>query len=390
MLIAGAEGTSIVDINTRKPALFVSYHRFLEPEGGGVQMCSREYVASLKAAEFDLDFLPYEFPSDLRARVRRKICPEIWHTLEPSELYQKIEHAIQNKGAEFLFFGHTMFAGLSRKLKQALPNVQQVLLSHGAEGFDFCLEQQIRRRTNSENRPRASAERMIGESLLHQMDQRRWIDAVLTLSAFEVEIEKWLGAPKALWLPRMIVEPQLDTNPVDQRVGCVSTLDHPPNHQGLVELLEVLSTSASPTFRFRLVGAPQKIGIALMKRFSFVEYLGALSNSQLRSEAATWCCFVHPIFVYAKGCSTKLAIGVGWQLPIATTVYGARGYVWDSKRLPLAEDAKSLAEFVMQRCRKDVFDGYRMESRSIAALAPSLTQIGRQLREFLWLNSPSN
>ena len=139
------------------------------------------------------------------------------------------------------------------------------------------------------------------------------------------------------------MESELDADPVDQRVGCVSTLDHPPNHQGLAEVLQALSSRASPGFRFRLVGAPQKIGVALMRQFPFVEYLGALSNSQLRSEAATWCCFVHPLFVYAKGCSTKLAVALGWQLPIATTVYGARGYIWDIRRLPLAEDAEVIS-----------------------------------------------
>ena len=180
----------------------MSYNRFLEPEGGGVQVCSREYVASLEAAGFDLEFLPYEFTNNLSARVRRKIHPEIWYSSAPPNLCRDIERAIQNRKVEFLFFGHTMFAGLSRKLKGAFPYVQQVLLSHGVEGFDFCIERQIRRQTNLENRSRARAERMIGGSLLHQMEQRRCIDAIVTLSPFEAEIEKWLGASKVLWLPQ--------------------------------------------------------------------------------------------------------------------------------------------------------------------------------------------
>jgi hypothetical protein len=379
----GFLGTPLPTSIARHPALLVSYHRFLEPEGGGVQVCSREYVVSLEAAGFDIEFMPYEFPRSLTTRVRRKIYPEIWHTSAPPRLSHKIENAVRSNGAKFIFFGHTMFGGLSRRVKQALPNVQQVLLSHGAEGFDFCIEQRIRRHTNSENRSRASAERMIGQALLHQMDQRHWIDAVLTLSPFEVEIEKWLGTSKALWLPRMITESRLDANPVDQRVGCVSTLDHPPNYQGLIELLNTLATRVSPNFRFRLVGAPKEMGTALMKQFPFVEYLGALSNSQLRSEAATWCCFIHPIFVYAKGCSTKLAVGLGWRLPIATTAYGARGYIWDGQLLPLAEAPKSLAELVLQRCVAANFEKYRVQTESIVKLAPNLTQIAELIKTFL-------
>jgi hypothetical protein len=47
--------------------------------------------------------------------------------------------------------------------------------------------------------------RALGEHLLKQAEQRRWIDAVLTLSPFEVEVEKWLGSPRVLWVPRTIV-----------------------------------------------------------------------------------------------------------------------------------------------------------------------------------------
>jgi hypothetical protein len=298
----------------------------------------------------------------------------------PSGLYQRIESAVRETGAEVVFFGLNLFSELSRELRQALPNIRQVLLSHGVESLDFCIEQQIRRRLGTENHPRIVGERMLGRQLLDEAEQRRWIDAVLTLSPLEVEVEKWLGAPKVLWVPRTIMEPPLNVRPVDQRVGCVSTLDHPPNRDGLVQVFDALKDRVPEKFRFCLVGQPASQGHALAARYSFVEYLGPLSDAQLRSEAASWCCFVHPLFAYAKGCSTKLAFGLGWGLPVATTEFGARGYLWDRRVLPLAESPAELAQLVLDRCSTSQFEKHQQETEYIRAKTPSLKDVGALIR----------
>jgi Glycosyl transferases group 1 len=370
--------------HSQVPALLVGYHRFLESEGGGVQICSRDYAAALEAAGFRLRTLSYDFPRGLGVRILRRLYPQIWYTETPPGLLDTIADALGLDGAEFIFFQHTMFAGLSRSLRQSFPTIKQVLLSHGAEGIDFCIEQRIRRDSGSENRFRFVAERMIGQSLMSQMEQRRLIDAVLTLSPLEVEIEKWLGCPRALWVPRVIMDAKLDLLPVDGRVGCVSTLDHLPNQQGLLDLFDALAGDVAPRFRFRLVGAPPERGNALAARYPFVDYLGALSDAQLRREASTWCCFVHPMFVYAKGCSTKLGVALGWGLPIATTEYGARGYLWERNLLPLAQSPAELARLVLQRSDKERVERHRLEAKSIADLAPDLAQAGEQIRQFLF------
>jgi hypothetical protein len=369
------------------PALHVTYHRFLESEGGGVQAATREYVAALEAAGFNLHTLTYDFTRDLATRVRRRVLPEVWYREDPPKIYEQIDKVVREQKVEFVFFGHTMFSGLSRRIKQAFPGLRQVLLSHGAEGFDFAIEQQMRRNSGSENRFRFVAERMLGRVLLDQMEQRRLIDAVLTLSPLEVDIERWLGCSNVLWVPRTITEPPLDLKPVDQRVGCVSTLDHAPNHQGLLDLFDALAPGVPPSFRFRLVGGPVARGKMLASRYPFVEYMGPLSDAELRVEAATWCCFVHPMFVYAKGCSTKLAVGIGWDLPIATTEYGARGYRWDRRVLPLADSPASLAELLMQRAKTDGFERHRVETRHIAASTPKMTDVGRDIRRFLTVDT---
>jgi hypothetical protein len=224
---------------------------------------------------------------------------------------------------------------------------------------------------------------MLGEELLEETEQRRWIDAVLTLSPFEVEMEKWLGGKAVRWLPRTIMEPRLDFRSVDGRVGCVSTLDHPPNHDGLTRLFEELARIGDRNLRFRLIGRPSETGRRLAQIFPFVEYVGALDDDALRLEAATWCCFVHPLFVYAKGCSTKLAVGLGWGLPIATTEFGARGYQWDTSVLPLTRTPAELALSVIERSRVERFQSLQQQTMVIVAQTPSLETVAQKARQFL-------
>jgi hypothetical protein len=364
-------------------ALLVSYYKYLLTDGGGVQVCNREYLEALKRAGYELHTVSFDYPRDMVSRLRRRLSPEIWYTTAPAELLELLCQALITTKAQTIFFGHTMFADLSRQLRHEFPSVQQVLLSHGAEGLDFCIEENLRRSNATERHFRPVAERMIGRSILDQMKQRRCIDAVLTLSPFEVEIEKWFGATKALWVPRTIMESPLAMTPINQRVGCVSTLNHAPNFEGLIKVFEELEQRCSPEFRFRLVGSPSDVGDQLAKRFSFLDYLGFLPEFQLRTEAATWCCFVNPIFEYAKGCSTKLAVALGWGLPIATTEYGARGYCWDVNQLPLARSPAELAEFVLERAVLTSMNKYQQQSAGIKAQTPDIQAIGNQIRAFL-------
>ena len=363
-------------------SLVVAHHNILKSSGGGVQVCHREYSATLEAAGFELRPIPYEFSRGISDRILNRIFPKVVTTTEPPDLFQNIINAVDEIKAEFIFFAWSVFPGLSLKLAKALPGVRQVLLSHGVEGLDFCLDQRLKRENRSENHFRIVAERMLGQQLLYEAKQRRCLDAVLSVSPFEVEIEKWLGSRRSLWVPRTIMEPQLVAQPIDQRVGCVSTLNHTPNIDGLVKLFNALDGNVSRDFRFRLVGQPVKQGAALAKRYSFVEYLGALSDSQLRSEASSWTCFVHPMFVYAKGYSTKLATALGWGLPIATTEFGARGYMWDTERLPLATSIAELVRQIMERCTVRRFEEHQQETKHIVALTPQIEQVGTQIRQF--------
>jgi hypothetical protein len=74
------------------------------------------------------------------------------------------------------------------------------------------------------------------------------------------------------------------------------------------------------------------------REFPFVDDLGRLNDVALRQEAATWFVFLHPLFCFARGASTKLATGLAWGLPCITTESGMRGY-------ELPENAVSIAGY---------------------------------------------
>jgi hypothetical protein len=367
------------------PALLVAHQNVLKRCGGGVQVCHAEYAASLQAAGFLLRTIPFEFSRGIIGRTLNRILPKVAHPSEPPHLFQEIKTAALETNARFIFFEWSVFPELSEKLNKELPMIRQVLLSHGVESLDFCLEQRLRRERRAENRFRLLGERMLGEQILYEATQRRWLDAVLTVSSLEVEVEKWLGSRNVMWAPRVILEPPLDAQPIDQRVGCVSTLNHIPNAAGLRQLFDALDGNTSSNFRFRLVGQPAECGRAFAQRYSFVEYLGPLTDAQLRLEAATWSCFVHPIFEYAKGYSTKLGMALGWGLPIATSEFGARGYVWDRQLLPLARSTAELVQLVQERCVVHRFCEHRQATKHVADLAPKLEQVGAEISDFLRL-----
>jgi hypothetical protein len=371
------------DSEERVPALFVAHRHVLVPSGGGVQVCNREHMALLEAAGFRLQVISYDFDRSLRARVANRLFPKLAPGREPRDLAERIAVALSASGTKQVFHAMNTFPAVLIEIARRFQEARQVLLSHGTEAVDFCIEQGLRRDTGTENRARATAERMLGRSLLEQREQRRHLDAVLTLAPLDAEIETWLGARKVLAIPRTIPRDRLALRPVDGRVGCVATLDHPPNFFGLESLLAAIEGKTPADFRLRVVGGPPSRGATLAARYGLVDYLGPLDDEALRAEAATWCCFVNPIFVYSKGCSTKLAVALGWGLPIATTRFGARGYHWGETTVPLADDPAQLAGLVCARASVAQFPAHRRATDAIIATSPDLGRIGAQIRDFV-------
>jgi glycosyltransferase involved in cell wall biosynthesis len=182
------------------------------------------------------------------------------------------------------------------------------------------------------------------------------------------------------FLPRRLYADFLDQQPIIGRVGFVGRLDHPPNLQGLTLLLEALTKQGQHP-DFRLVGAPVKYGKALQQRFSFVQYLGELSDMDLENELSTWAFFTNPVWWYSTGASTKLARAISWGLPIISSTAGRRGYEWKAGALLMAETPAAMAEQLIKEAGNlDRIHYWKEQTKLIAASGLDKNDLADRIR----------
>ena len=116
-------------------------------------------------------------------------------------------------------------------------------------------------------------------ALLAEAAFRPDVDIVCALSPFDVALEHWIGATRVGWLPRVIIAKPFDWHPSGERLGFIGTLDHAPNLEGLVTVLDRLTALKTGPLRIRVVGGPAKTGQWLAQNYSIVDYLGPLSDA---------------------------------------------------------------------------------------------------------------
>jgi glycosyltransferase involved in cell wall biosynthesis len=360
-------------------AVFVTSRNSMGAETGGVQLYTREILATLRLAGFTLQIVEYEPDRRPLTRLKRRLRPTPYANLLPPDLAGRVAVAQREAGAGFIFLNGVVLAPLAARLRPLLPNdTRIVLLSYGLDSVDFLHTARARGEMT------AMAATKLGAQQFAECRQRETIDYVFCLAPFEAEIERWLGARKVDWIPRTLPNGEaLDWRPDPNRIGCVSTLDHPPNWEGLVLFLRELNPLSAADLRFRIVGGPQHRGRQLAEMFPQVDYLGPLDDAALRAEARTWSCFVHPLFCYARGCSTKLAVALGWRIPVVTTTAGARGYVWREGEIPTAESAVELARLAIRLLEPTAGAAAREQINFVANSMPERGDVAKKLRDAL-------
>jgi len=360
----------------RIPAIFVCTQNARLPVSGGVQLYTREILDTLGLAGFALGIVEYEPDRHPLTRLKRRLRPKPYTNLLPSTLASRTIAAQREGQAQVIFLNGVDLAPLAASIRPQLPkDTRIVLLSYGLESVDFLHTARARGEMTS------VAALKLGEQQFAESRQREDIDHVFCLAPFEVEIERWLGARKVDWLPRTLPrDPVLQWQPDSNRLGCVSTLDHPPNWEGLVLFLREFQRIVPDGARFRLVGGPPQRGRQLSEQFSLVDYLGALDNAALASEAKNWNCFVHPLFCYARGCSTKLAVALAWRIPIVTTHAGTRGYTWREGDLPRADTPQSLARLALRMLDRVTAEEAREQIALVARSMPDRHEVAEKLR----------
>lgn len=361
------------------PALFVPPRGTMLPVSGGIQIFTRELIAVLEAANFDLTILPFDIDRRWKTRLRRFLRPRPYANLLPPHLADEIISAQQRTGSRFVFFNVEETAAVAAALRESLDGrAQIVLFSAGLNSVDEL--HSLRAKGSAVSRGGLV---LLGRQLLTEMSHRPFVDQVLCLAPFEVEIERWLGARQVDWLPRTVPDRRLPWQPDPRRLGCVSTLNHYPNMEGLTLFLDQFIRLCPPGVRFRLVGGPRVEGEVLAKKYACLDYLGALDDEALTAEAATWSCFVHPLFYYARGCSTKLAVALGWRLPVVTTPAGMRGYQWSNGHVPSAEGPPELAALALRMLDPDEARTAQQQICLAADSAPTVLDVAARLRKIL-------
>lgn len=361
-------------------AIFVTAETALSDASGGVQVYTRELMETFDAARLRINTISHGFERRWPARLRRKMLSRPYADRVPAGLLTKVVERQHGTKAKFIFLNGVDLAALAGDIRAALGrSVSIALFSYGLESVDYLHTS----RASSQLASSRAASRL-GRQLFAECSQRRNVDIVFCLAPFEAEIERWLGARRVEWLPRTINDRgALDWRPVGNRLGCISTLDHPPNHEGLDLLLQELTRHPSRDFRFRLIGGPPEKGDALARSFRCVDYLGPLDDRGALEEVATWNAFVHPLFCYARGCSTKLAVALAWGIPIVTTPQGARGYVWRDGVLPMAETPPELARLCFDMLNLDHASSVRSDVQRVAVSSPTTAEVAERLARAL-------
>jgi hypothetical protein len=363
--------------------VFVTASGFLSERGGGAQICTREYIATLRAAGINLHLCPYELDGRVSTRIFKKLWPSSYFRPTEQGLIERVRVAVELNNAEFVFLNQVQLAVIAEPLRRIVPSYCKIVaLSHGLESTDLLHSLRFKSDFPLVLPKYFMGKQLLGDTLLRESSYRLSLDSILCISPSDVELERWLGARKVDWLPRVVVPDPLIWNP-SGRMGFVGTLDHVPSIEGLTLFLRSIPEAPSAGIRVRVVGGPDRIGRLLTRHFPIVDYLGSLPDDYLRREASTWNCFINPIFCLPRGCSTKLATAISWEIPIITTSYGHRGFTWNHGALSVADDPRALSDLALKMMDVETAQQARRQVSEIAHSSPTTSTVGKKLASFL-------
>jgi hypothetical protein len=366
----------------RKPkGLFVTNRRHVGDAPGGVQTCSREYLALLETAGADIEILAVDVDMRFSTRVRR--------ALRTSPYTGSVSHrdgkrlAEMSRNVDLVFLNQVALASALQTIDaRGEIGRKTVLLSHGAEVTDLLNHVRAKSKLPVSGRLRPTPMQALRNILTDELCARRGIAAAICLSPFDMDFERWLGVKNVAMVPRTVVSNALDRKPIYYRFGFLGTLDHAPNLEGLVEVLQTIDGSGTHDIQIRVVGGPERLGLWLAEQYNCISYLGPLAEDTLLPEAATWSAFLNPIFCQARGCSTKLATALGWELPIITTPVGRRGYVFSEGSMIEANSPDAFVEAMLSLVNPSRNKEAQIQVTLAAKSCPSMADNARMIRPF--------
>lgn len=363
-----------------KKILFVSDQNYLTAAiKGGVQICTDEYLALLNRTNYETIVYPIKGTKKYWNRLLIKLGLNTFHHYDYHQISSEIVEQIHQQGLNIIALNQVNLLPIAHEVKKRYPYVKTILLSHGNESGDFLNEA-----SNSKGYKHWIKAFKLGRMLtIESACFSNEIDLILCLSEEEVYVNRWLGSDNNLFIPRTFNPQLLNWNPELGKVGFVGTLNHRPNFDGINQLSIELSRQ-KVNIQLELVGNGENEGHYLQQKFSFIRYLGPLSNDRLEGVAAQWCFFLNPVFRLSRGASTKLAIGINWGIPILSTFYGNRGYKWEKGAIPTFSSPSSMAEALKDNCFDiDKLLAIRKEILLVGETGPNIQLLADQFREIL-------
>lgn len=295
---------------------------------GGVQLCSQEFLAIVRHASSETRLLPVQVSRAPSWRLRRRLGLGAYLFYNPDEARASFREQAAFTPTH-VFLNRSELVRLGPLAAEIFPGASIVIMSHGNQSGDDLYEAAGPGGRRSTGLARFAAAWRIGLDLTSESRFRhRHVHGVCVMSEEESVLERWLGARRVVVLPRVFASDLLVPGPIPGRIGYVGTLDHTPNRLALEAVCEELVRQGTHGIELRLVGGPAPVADELAARFPFVRVLGRIDDAALRAEAATWSVFINPIFWLSRGASMKLALALGWGLPVVTSRSGARGYEW--------------------------------------------------------------
>jgi hypothetical protein len=360
-------------------ALFLSHENLLRPGGGGNQICTREYHDVLTDAGFHLTDVTHQTDRAVHVRLGRLLRPSSYPQLIPDMFWADLAKVLEKERPSWVFCNFSNFLPVAARLREMVPvDAKLVLLSHGLASVDDAHRARIAALPFAKAHLKPLANGRLGVALQTEMQGLPCFDHVFCLAPFEVEICRWLGARSVSWWPRTLERNRMLTwRPSGGRVGVIGTLDHPPNLEGIFLFCAALQELGGGGPRVRIISRSAPVGRDLAAKYSFVDYLGPLEDQQaVTNEVATWSAFAHPIFCHAMGCSTKVATGLSWGLPLLTSRAGLRGY--QENRIPVYDTPAEMAVRAAELMIPDAAAHARQLTLEVLGSAPDVREIGRR------------
>jgi hypothetical protein len=332
--------------------IFITNKVFVDstkPEGG-VSYCTKDFI-SLLQTKFDVVIFPLTYNRSLLYRIKAKLGIDVFEDYNAADYKDELDQYIISNGIKKVFINLSSTSAVAKVIKEKFgDSVKTILCSHGIEAGDF-LHHTVRFKHLLSKLHILTSSYRLGKILKSELALRLdCFDLILTVSEIEVAIEKWLGAKKVFFVPRILLPDFIEWKPIPGRLGFVGDVSHFPNYYGLLKLCEAISVGQmNEKTVIRVVGKPCRNLELITAKFSFVQPIGYLDNDKLIQEAGTWMYYLNLVFYYSKGVSTKLAKGMNWGLPVISTEEGNRGYSFVKGSINTVDNVEGILQLINSR-----------------------------------------